>query len=96
MESKDVAEAIELIRRLTSWPWHVCRTQATLLIDQMPSERERHQAGWHIGSATKGSRRQSSGDRQNSGGDWLARHAATAKLGSQGRRRWTLKKMGTY
>jgi hypothetical protein len=30
-KAKDVAEAIELIRRLTGWPWHVCRTQATLL-----------------------------------------------------------------
>jgi excisionase family DNA binding protein len=28
---RDATEAIELIRSLTGWPWHICRTQACLL-----------------------------------------------------------------
>jgi excisionase family DNA binding protein len=95
-KAKDVAEAIELIRRLTGWPWHICRTQATLL--GLIKCRMHHEwtteldAILELGYQKGGRARQEAIARVQAATGWphQACYDRARKLGlGAGRRRWT-------
>jgi excisionase family DNA binding protein len=94
--ANDANEAIKLIRELTGWPWHVCRTQATLL--GLIQCRMRHD--WtteldellELGYQKGGRTRQEAIARVQAATGWprQACYDRARKLGlGKGRRRWT-------